>query len=59
MDIESFLDRVKWHLADRPVPFGAQKLDVHNGGFSRAHIVGGRGAGASRNFSGRSVDKET
>ncbi len=25
LEIESFLDPVKWHRADRRVPFGAQK----------------------------------
>jgi hypothetical protein len=25
LEIESFLDTVKWHQADRRVPFGAQK----------------------------------
>ena len=25
LEIESFLDPVKWHQADRQVPFGAQK----------------------------------
>jgi hypothetical protein len=37
LEIESFLGPVKWHRADRRVPFG-------EGGF-RAHTVGVGGAG--------------
>ncbi len=29
LEIESFLGPVKWHRADRRVPFGAQKTPVH------------------------------
>ncbi len=28
LEIESFLGPVKWHLADRRVPFGAQKTQI-------------------------------
>jgi hypothetical protein len=28
LEIESFLGLVKWHRAERRVPFGAQKLDI-------------------------------
>jgi hypothetical protein len=28
LEIESFLGPVKWHRADRRVPFGAQKLEI-------------------------------
>ncbi len=39
LEIESFLGPVKWHRADRRVPFGAQKTRrTHEGGF-RAHTV--------------------
>jgi hypothetical protein len=28
LEMESFLGPVKWHRADRRVPFGAQKLEI-------------------------------
>ncbi len=28
LEIESFLSPVKWHRAERRVPFGAQKLEI-------------------------------
>ncbi len=45
MDIESFLGLVKWHRADRQVPFGAQKTQDFQGPY-----CGGGGAGAERNL---------
>jgi hypothetical protein len=41
LDIESFLGPVKWHQADRRVPFGAQKTQDFQGPY-----CGGGGAGA-------------
>jgi hypothetical protein len=29
LEFESFLGRVKWHRAEKRVPFGAQKTPVH------------------------------
>ncbi len=34
LEIESFLGTVKWHRADRRVPFGAQKTRTFLGFFS-------------------------
>jgi hypothetical protein len=47
LEFESFLGPVKWHQADRQVPFVAQKtcMRAHEGGF-RAYTEGGGGAGA-------------
>ncbi len=41
LNIESFLGPVKWHQADRRVPFGAQKTQDFQGPY-----CGGGGAGA-------------
>jgi hypothetical protein len=31
LEMESFLSPVKWHRADRQVPYGAQKLEISRG----------------------------
>jgi hypothetical protein len=38
LEFESFLGRVKWHRADRRVPFGAQKTRGGGGGGERYKV---------------------